>query len=33
MFVVLLLSAAYLLTRRDAETRTEVVEVEPALAA
>ena len=33
MFVVLLLSAAYLLTRRDAEASTEVVEVDPALAA
>jgi MFS family permease len=33
MFVVLLLSAAYLLTRRDPEARTEVLEVDPALAA
>jgi MFS family permease len=33
MFIVLLLSAAYLLTRRDDEATGEAVEVEPALAA
>ena len=33
MFVVLLLSAAYLLMRRDPEANTEVLEVDPALAA
>jgi hypothetical protein len=33
MFVVLLLSAAYLLTREDAEENTEAVVVESTLAA